>query len=165
MRELVIRPSLARRIARDLLSLGAYELWFRRTSYAVEDADVVIGRGLFVREETRIPTSKIGGVHLRLGSAASSVSVDTGSGRSVVVAPDVSRRDARRFANAIVASVAGRPFPATPPRRKPLEVAELVGFALGVAAVAWLRRSGRAGKPQPAYADRGAWRSAPPQQA
>jgi hypothetical protein len=161
MRALVIRPSLARRIARDLLSLGAYELWFRRTSYAVEGSDVVIGRGLFVREETRIPTSKIGGVHLRLGSAASSVSVETGSGGPVVVAPDVSRRDARRFANAIVASVAGRPFPAEQSPRKRLETAELVGLALGVAAVAWLRRPRRS--EAPAYGERAPWRSARPQ--
>jgi membrane protein YdbS with pleckstrin-like domain len=95
-----VHPARIIRVLYDIFTLGLYEIWYRRTVYAVEDS-VRIERGLLSRTETHIPGNRINAVKTKLSPmpGSSKVLIDTGAGETAQ-AIWLTRADARAFAAA-----------------------------------------------------------------
>lgn len=97
-----VKPSRFNRVVLDIFTLGLYEIWFHKTIYRVEGDRAIVARGVFMRNETKIPANKINAVEAKLRPLAgtSSVVIDTGAGKTTE-AVKLSRHDAREFAQAL----------------------------------------------------------------
>jgi membrane protein YdbS with pleckstrin-like domain len=93
-----VKPSTICRVMLDVMTLGLYELWWRKTIYSVDDRKVTISRGIFSRSETEIPIEKVVGVNVQKSPMAGSsrVIIDTGAG-ATASASQLTRRDAAAF--------------------------------------------------------------------
>ena len=92
------RPARLNRIVGDVITLGLYDRWYRRTTYGVADADLVIERGLRSPRKIRIPVSDIDRIRMYLSPIPGTSTVTIKTGKSVVAAPFLTRNDARSLA-------------------------------------------------------------------
>lgn len=96
---LVARPSRMARLPRYLISLGLYGLWRKRDTVVMTDRRMLLGRGLFNRQERSIPIRRVNDVSYmrRWISCYSNVIVDTKRGQELVRVGPLTCSRARRF--------------------------------------------------------------------
>ena len=102
---LTARPSAAANFYKYIYTLGLYAFWRRRDTVVVTDRRLIVGRGIFSREEHSIPMSSIEGAqYVRKGlNAYAQITVeDRGRHRTERVGP-MSAREARRFVAEVLA--------------------------------------------------------------
>ena len=106
------KPARCVRITRDIFTLGLYEIWYRKTLYAIRDGHFVFQLGVLSRTEMVVPADKIVAVRTDLSPilGASSVVVDTGFG-AAAVPKHLTRNQARGLADAVKALKAGATVP------------------------------------------------------
>ena len=96
-----MQPCTSQRVTRDIFTLGLYEVWYRKTRYAIEDGHVEVNIGVLSWTETVIPADKINTVNTKMSPlmGCSSVVVDTGFGPSAIT-PHLTRKQSKTFAAA-----------------------------------------------------------------
>lgn len=102
---LLASPSKSANLHKYLYTLGLYGFWRRRDRAVVTDRRVLIGRGIFSRDEHSIPMSKITGarfVRKGVNSYAQLSIDDRGRRRTEQVGP-MSSRAARQFVAEVLA--------------------------------------------------------------
>lgn len=93
-----VRPARLNRIVGDVVTLGLYDRWYRRTAYGVDAADLVIERGLRSPRKIRIPVSEIDRIRTYLSPIPGTSTVTIKTGTTLVAAPFLTRNDARSLA-------------------------------------------------------------------
>src|SRR5262249_50939799 len=108
---LVARPSRAALLVRYALTLGLYGFWRKRNTFVLTDRRVLIGKGIFGRNERSIPLRRVDdAAYARRGLAAYSeiVSFDRAGRRLERIGP-LSPRRAKRFTNEVLRAFLTRP--------------------------------------------------------
>lgn len=101
---MVARPGRLATFPRYLLTLGLYGIWRKRDTSAVTDQRVLLGRGVFRRDERSIPLSNIDDVIVARRGLYSYVDLtiaQRGRPEFQRVGP-LSPRSARRFAREVL---------------------------------------------------------------
>src|SRR3954454_21069011 len=70
-----LKPSTIWRFILGVMTLGLYELWWRRTIYSVDDRKVTISRGIFRSAKPKSRIEKVVGVKIHKSPIAGSSKV------------------------------------------------------------------------------------------